>query len=150
MPFDFQPRHCTGHPTEEMNDASISRLVFKALEFLRPIQTARVSMFDLNNPYTYPPFLRFRFAGKLKDDKICERVRNAIDCFEGKLKWTLTSREGVENYVIKPMFVNKDEEVRSSNKKDYFVSVLGEELYRKKIDDAIEDIPKLAKAVSSC
>ncbi|HCT85677.1 MAG TPA: hypothetical protein DF296_10825 [Candidatus Margulisbacteria bacterium] len=130
-----------------MEFATINRLIYNALITLSPVMTSKVSMFDLNDHYSHPPFLRFRFEGKPKDDIIYVKIKNAIDGFEGNLKWRLTTKNESENYIIMPSLIETSNEEEYLYKKEYYISVLGEDIYNRKIEDGINDIPRLAKAI---
>ena len=66
------------------------------------------------------------------------------------MKWSLTVRDWSENYIIMPSFLNMIDEDKFLNQEDYYISILGEEAYNRKVEEAILDIPQLAQAISSC
>ena len=133
-----------------MNLNKINRLIFETIETIAPIETSRVSMFDLDDKYKYPPFFRFRFKNKQKDDKIYEKIKNAIICFEGNLRWKLVTKNESKNFIILPSIVDIDEMDQILFQRENYISLFGEILYKKKIDECIADIPKLAEVISSC
>ena len=133
-----------------MESINISFLVFKALESLAPLATSKVSMFDVDDKYGHPPFIRFRFKGVLKNDKIYSIIKFAVENFSGNVKWKLSTKPSLENYILITSFFAEFTEFDNFYKKEFYISKLGENLYTKMIDDAIEDIPMLSKLISSC
>ncbi len=131
-----------------MNVEEINRLLYKTLEQIAPIKTSKVSMFDLSYQEKHPPYLRFKFENKSKDDIIYSKLEEIIQNFNGNLQWKLYSSKLTDNYIIMPCFVDKEDEVKYLNNKEYFVSILGEVIYNKKIESAISDIPELAINIS--
>ena len=132
-----------------MNLENINRLVFEAMETIAPIETARVSMFSIDNQYNHPPFFRFRFKNIDKNDPIYTKIMNSISLFKGNLKWKCSTVDYSNNYIIYPCILDTYDESDSINKKERYIAILGENLYYKKIDDCINDIPELAKAIGS-
>lgn len=126
----------------------INTLIFETLECFAPIETSRVSMFDTEDRYSHLPFCRFKFKNKKKEDEIYKKIKIAVESFEGNLKWKLITKPDSENFLILPVFNN--EENIELNDKDYFIFIFGENGFQKKIDESIDDIPKLAKVISNC
>lgn len=133
-----------------MKLSKVDTLVFEALEDIAPIETARVSMFDITDKYSYFPFLRFRFKNKEKEDMVYRKIKDIINGFEGNLKWDLVTKTESKNFLILPVITRLDKNVSTLDERTYFISLYGEDHYKKKIDDCIDDIPKLAKVISSC
>lgn len=125
-----------------------NRLIFESLESIAPIVTSRVSMFDTKDRYSHVPFCRFRFKDLRKSDEIYKKIQSVVDSFEGKLKWKLDSRIDSENFLIFPIISH--ENMRAWNDKEALMSLLGESVYRKKIDECVDDVPKLADVIIGC
>lgn len=126
----------------------LNTLIFETLEGIAPLGTSRVSMFNIDDKYSNVPFFRFKFKDKKKEDEIYKRIQVAINGFNGNLKWELVTRFDSENFLIIPII---DQENRVNwNDKESLIALYGESGYRKKIGEIIDDIPKLAKVISSC
>lgn len=132
-----------------MDFNKINTIIFETLETLASIETSKVSMLDTSDKYSSFPFLRFRFKGKNKDDIIYYEIQNIINSFQGKLKWEMTTIDESKNYVISPKITDANILVSSKEKKDKFIDEFGFDIYMKIIDDCINDIPELAKAIGS-
>lgn len=132
----------------ELNE--INRLLFETLENISSIETSRVSMFDIEDQYSHSPFFRFKFKNKTKEDKIYTKIKNAIGSFKGNLEWDLVNKPESENFLILPIIFESKENYTGWDKKAHFISLYGESRYRKKIDESIDDIPALARAIGSC
>lgn len=121
---------------------------FRALSCYGEIETAMVSMFSPSDKYYRPPFLRFRFRGKNKDDQVYKIISTVVSNYIGKVRWVVTTRPDVKNYIIIPLlfeqFVHTDEPFLRSN----IEKKIGEQEYLNLIDDAISDISGLAIAIT--
>jgi len=124
----------------------INRLTFETLECIAAIETSRVLMFNPEDRYSHVPFFRFKFKNIKKDDLIYEKIQASINNFVGNLKWKLLTRFDSENFLIIPIIFQENN--IAWDDKDSFISLLGESSYRTKIDECIDDIPRLAKAIS--
>lgn len=125
---------------EQMNS-----ILFDTINDIYPIATSRVSILPLNNDYNYFPYFRFRF--KDKDNVIYTKIKNIVDKFEGLWKWKMYTSENSLNYIILPAYVDVVNGYIRINKGEYLINSLGEEEFKRRIDDAIVDIPKLAEAI---
>jgi hypothetical protein len=130
-----------------MNEQEGSRLIFEVLSEIQPIETALVSMWSLSNKYARIPFLRFRFKGFTKDDIIYERLKNIIDNYSGKIRWCLTTRDDVLNYILLPEAFEKYLLEHTSIYKEQVLKEFTEKEYNDLIDKAIGDVPSLAKYI---
>jgi len=125
----------------------INSLIFETLDSIAPISTSRVSMFNTKDKYYYVPFCRFKFKNKEKEDKIYKKIQVAIDSFEGNLEWKLLTKVESKNFLIVPIISGENE--IAWNDKESIISLIGESGYHEKIDECIDDIPKLAKVISA-
>ncbi len=127
-----------------MDDSQINTIMFETLEQIAPIGTARVSMFSITDRYSYIPFFRFRFKSINEDNKIYHQIKLAIEHFNGNVKWELFKNPDVRNYLIIPIILCKDDIRWSDTEK--LKLYLGDSFY-KKIDECIDDIPRLASQI---
>ncbi|MNT16612.1 hypothetical protein D3C72_1517240 [compost metagenome] len=104
-------------------------------------------MLASNNPYVSFPFLRFRFKEKDKNDVIYSKIRDAVKDFKGLLSWEMITFDDVPNYLILPTYVYSEGRPASGDLNEHLIAKYGGNLYRKMIDQAIVDIPNLAKAI---
>jgi hypothetical protein len=129
-----------------LGEKEINREIHKALECLGIIETSKITMFATDDKYCHPPFLRFRYKGVDKKNKIYDVIKNGIVEFKGNLKWDLITKESSKNYIIVPIVFEKYiEEGDFYNKKNSVEFNIEE--YEKFIDAAIDDIPNLAVAI---
>ncbi len=130
-----------------MNFEEINRILFFTLNDICPIATSRISMMSTEDRYAVYPFLRFRFKDKDKNDVIYSKIRDAVRDFKGLLTWEMITFDDVPNYLIVPTYVYSDGRPTSGDLNEHLIAKHGESLYRQMIDQAIEDIPNLAKAI---
>lgn len=130
-----------------MDFEEINRILFFTLDDICPIATSRISMMSINDRYARYPFLRFRFKEKDKNDVIYSKIRDAVKDFKGLLSWEIVTFDDVPNYLIVPTYVYSDGRPTSGDLNEHLIAKHGESLYRQKVDQAIEDIPNLAKAI---
>jgi hypothetical protein len=133
-----------------MDYRTVNRLIYEALENIAPIETSKVSMFALDNPRRHPPFLRFRFKNIAKNNDIYKRIKEAIENFQGHLKWKLYTNESTQNYIILASFIQSNNEEQFLYQSEYFISILGKDIYNEKIEQSIIDIPGLAEKIINC
>ncbi|OIN55609.1 hypothetical protein [Arsenicibacter rosenii] len=122
-------------------------LIYEALESLAPLATAKASMFPTDDKYGHPPFLRFRFKNKNKNDTIYHNIKYALERLNGRVKWELYEKPDTENYLIIPVFFERLNTGIRFYDKEVYLALLGKELYYKKIDEALDDIPALAEMI---
>lgn len=111
-----------------------------------PIRQMKYRMYHSDNIYYRIPVLAFRFDN-LKNTAIYEELRHCLECYEGKLKWTVFESfhgKRVKNYIICPYEVyemqrNLFEKDMSMSYQKYF----SEEKYKVLCENAIKDIPLL-------
>jgi hypothetical protein len=127
---------------EQMNS-----ILYDTINDIYPIATSRISILPISNDYNYFPYFRFRFKDKEKDDVIYVKIQYIIEKFEGLLDWKMVSAEYSQNYLIVPAYVDVWIGLISKNINEYLINSLGEEEFKRRIDDAIVDIPKLAEAI---
>ncbi|MGE8424721.1 MAG: hypothetical protein ACN6PI_17925 [Sphingobacterium siyangense] len=132
-----------------MDFEEINRILFFTLNDICPIGTSRISMMSIDDRYAGYPFLRFRFKEKDKNDVIYSKIRDAVKDFKGLLSWEMITFDDVPNYLILPTYVYSEGRRASGDLNEHLIAKYGENLYRKMIDQAIEDIPNLAKAIKN-
>ncbi len=93
------------------------------------------------------PFLRFRFKDKDKNDVIYNKIGDTVRDFKGLLTWEMITFNEVPNHLILPTYVYSDGKPTSGDLNEHLIAKYGENLYRQKIDQAIDDIPNLTKAI---
>jgi hypothetical protein len=125
--------------------------IYEAFESMgKSLNVSKITMWNSKDIYSYPPFFRFKFKGIDKNDRLYMGLQNCVGMFSGNLKWEITTREDVSNYILMPsIFISLLIEHKSFTR-DYFVDKIGEENYISLIDSAIRDIPELAKAIREC
>lgn len=127
---------------EQMNS-----ILYNTINDIYPIATSRISIFPIRNDYNSFPCFRFRLKDKEKDDVIYVKIKESIEKFEGLLDWKMVSADYSQNYLIVPAYVDVWNGLISMNINEYLINLLGEEEFKRRIDDAIVDIPKLAEAI---
>lgn len=130
-----------------MDFEEVNIILFFTLNDIYPIATGRAGMLASNNPYVSFPFLRFRFKDKDKNDVIYSKIRDAVKDFKGLLSWEMITFDDVPNYLIVPTYVYSEGRPASGDLNEHLIAKHGESLYRQMIDQAIEDIPNLAKSI---
>ncbi|QMV68704.1 hypothetical protein HS960_14055 [Sphingobacterium paramultivorum] len=130
-----------------MDFEEVNIILFFTLNDIYPIATGRAGMLASNNPYVSFPFLRFRFKEKDKNDVIYSKIRDAVKDFKGLLSWEMITFDDVPNYLIVPTYVYSEGRPASGDLNEHLIAKYGENLYRKMIDQAIVDIPNLAKSI---
>ncbi|APU96361.1 hypothetical protein K2F45_07100 [Sphingobacterium siyangense] len=130
-----------------MDFEEINRILFFTLNDICPIGTSRISMMSIDDRYAGYPFLRFRFKEKDKNDVIYSKIRDAVKDFKGLLSWEMITFNDVPNYLILPTYVYSEGRRASGDLNEHLIAKYGENLYRKMIDQAIVDIPNLAKSI---
>lgn len=132
-----------------MNNIEVSCMVFKALSEIEHIETSLVSMWSLSNKYVRIPFLRFRWKGLSKGDPLYARLKDVIDNYSGNVRWSVTTRDDVPNYILIPKMFERNFLERMSISKEELLTNLTEEEYREAIDTVIADVPNLAIYIST-
>lgn len=127
---------------EQMNS-----ILYNTINDIYPIATSRISILPITNDYNYFPYFRFRFKDKEKNDLIYAKIQYIIEKFEGLLDWKMVSADYSQNYLIVPAYVDIWNRLISKNINEYLINLLGEEEFKRRIDDAIVDIPKLAESI---
>ncbi|MEO6175786.1 MAG: hypothetical protein ABIP27_11615 [Flavobacterium circumlabens] len=120
--------------------------IFLALSKIVKIATSRISMYSIDDPYSHPPFLRFRFENIDKEDEKYNFLRDALVNFKGNLDWNLVTKSELSNFIITPAIFSDDLEKDFYNK-EYYREKFTLLKYQQLIDGAIEDVPNLAKYI---
>ncbi|MBB4808259.1 hypothetical protein HNP38_003601 [Chryseobacterium defluvii] len=129
-----------------MEEIDINTIIFETLNKISPIRTAPVSMFPLDDAYGHPPFLRFGFS--LADEaELITILKNIINEFEGNLEWLIRKRPENKNCILIPVIFEEVPSEGQFYKKNFWIQQFGEEIYKKYVDFALEDIPKLAEHI---
>ena len=121
-------------------------LLYNTINDIYPVVTSRGAIF-VTDYYTSFPCFRFRLKDKEKDDVIYVKIKESIEKFEGLLDWKMVSADYSQNYLIVPAYIDVWIGLISMDINEYLINLLGEEEFKKRIDDAIVDIPKLAEAI---
>lgn len=127
---------------EQMNS-----ILYNTINDIYPIATSRISILPITNDYNYFQYFRFRFKDKEKNDLIYVKIQYIIEKFEGLLDWKMVSADYSQNYLIVPAYVDIWNRLISKNINEYLINLLGEGEFKRRIDDAIVDIPKLAESI---
>lgn len=126
------------------------KCIGKILHSKLPIEWMRFNMYIETDKYRNIPMLVFRIQESCPENLI-DNLKNSVDNFEGSVNWKVfkdpLSRNG--NYLLT---VSELEDLHRKcyagqvqyNQKDYF----GVEYFKKYCDDAIQDIPMLAKHIA--
>lgn len=123
-------------------------LLFFTMHEIYPIATGRAGMMS-SDRYARFPFLRFRFKDKDKEDLIYDKIRDTVKNFKGLLAWEMVTKYDTLNYLIVPSYVCFGQEGITGDLNEHLKMTLGESLFRKRIDQAIEDIPNLAHCIKT-
>ena len=123
----------------------IGRLIQSRL----PVEWIRYNMYIKDDIYRNIPMLVFRIQDSCSSNLI-DKLKECIDSFKGNLSWKLfkdpLSKRG--NYLITISEIEALHKECYSGKTEYNqVEFLGIERYKKCCDDAIQDIPNLAKHI---
>ena len=130
-------------------DQNEEKIIGKIIHKKLSIEWMRYNMFSLNNIYKNIPILVFRVSGSEKNDQV-KKLESCVASFEGKSSWKVfrdpLSRKG--NYLLTIATVEKIRKVCHEkgiiyNERDY----LGNERYKLYCEQAIQDIPLLAKHI---
>lgn len=122
-------------------------VLFEALESIAPIETAKVNVWALDNRYNHPPFLRFRYKGMEKNDKLYSQLKLVVEGFNGFLKWMMVTNDNTLNFIIAPEIFVANRMKGDLYDKDMFLKIFTETVYQEKVDEAIKDIDKLAQLI---
>lgn len=129
-----------------MEEIDINTIMFETLYKISPLRTSKVSMFSLDDIYGHPPFLRFGFY--LVDEteliSILEKITNE---FEGNLEWLIRKKPESKNCILIPIIFEEIQSEGQFYKKNFWIKQFGEDIYKKYVDFALEDIPKLAEHI---
>lgn len=131
---------------EEKNEKCIGKLICSRI----PVEWMRFNMYIEDDRYRNIPMLVFRVQDNCSQN-IIDSLKKSVDTFKGNLNWKLfkhpLSRKG--NYLItiselEELYIRCYAEQIPFSQVDFW----GEELYKKYCDDAIQDIPMLAKHIA--
>lgn len=126
-------------------EVCIAKILIKEI----PIEWMRLGMFHFDDIYRNIPMLVFRIDKSCKPELIDE-LKKGVDNFKGKVEWTVfkdpLSKRG--NYLLTISAMEKIHNecvgnVENYNQKQYF----GEEKFRLYCEQAVADIPLLAKHI---
>jgi hypothetical protein len=121
-------------------DSELNGGLRRCLEKYKKIDSPAVSLFPTDNIYERPPYFAFRFNNGVLEDYI--KLDNIIKNYVGKLKWTMSTKEGRRNWLIEPeVFKNYRAKYKTYNN-DSIVKVMGEK-YFEYCDMAVNDIEPL-------
>lgn len=125
-------------------------LVGKIIHEKIPIEWMRYNMFLTNNKYKNIPMLVFRVQDSCSNSLI-EDLKKSVNGFNGKLRWKvfknpLTRKDNylLSIFELEELYMQCYAGQIQYNQVEFF----GEERYKKYCDDAIQDIPMLAKHIA--
>lgn len=130
----------------DKNETCIGKIIYSKL----PIEWMRYNMYIEDDRYRNIPMLVFRVKESCPENLV-DTLKECIDNFEGKISWKVfknpMTRKG--NYLLsiselEDLYMQSYSEQIQYNQKDFF----GAERYKKFCDDAILDIPMLAKHIA--
>ena len=128
------------------NETCIGKIIHAKL----PIEWMRYNMYTEDDRYRNIPMLVFRVQESCPEDLV-DALKKCIDNFEGKISWKVFKNPLTrkDNYLLsiselKDLYMQSYSEQIQYNQIDYF----GAERYKKFCDDAILDIPMLAKHIA--
>jgi hypothetical protein len=116
--------------------------LFYYLSQVSPVHVSKVNIISLNDKYSYPPFFRFKFQGIDKNNERYSRLETIVQEFKGNLKWSLITNSETENFILIPQIFVSDLG-NDFYKTDKYIKENSFVDYKRNIDYAIEDIPKL-------
>jgi len=59
-------------------------------------------LFLSQNPLDSIPYFRFRYANVDKSSTVYTKLIEQVDSFEGKVQWTIVTKDGSANYMLIP------------------------------------------------
>lgn len=128
------------------NETCIGKIIHVKL----PIEWMRYNMYTEDDRYRNIPMLVFRVQESCPENLI-DALKKCIDNFEGKISWKVFKNPLArkDNYLLsiselEDLYMQSYSEQIQYNQIDYF----GAERYKKFCDDAILDIPMLAKHIA--
>lgn len=129
-----------------MEEITINTIIFETLDRISHIRTARVSMFPLDDFYGHPPFLRFGFS-LVDETELISILQKIINEFEGNIEWRIRKKTESKNCILIPTIFEEIQSEGQFYKKDFWIKQFGEDIYKRYVDFALEDIPKLAEYI---
>ena len=128
------------------NETCIGKIIYSKLH----IEWMRYNMYIESDKYRNIPMLVFRVQESCPENLV-DTLKECIDSFEGKICWKLFENPMTRktNYVLsiselEDLYKQSCSEQIQYNQIDYF----GAEKYKKFCDDAILEIPMLAKHIA--
>ena len=128
------------------NETCIGKIIHSKL----PIEWMRYNMYTENDRYRNIPMLVFRVQESCPENLV-DALKECIDNFEGKISWKVFKNPMTRkaNYLLsiselEDLYMQSYSEQIQYSQIDYF----GAERYKKFCDDAILDIPMLAKHIT--
>lgn len=128
------------------------QIISEIIRFYFEVEWMRVTMYHEECRYRYIPFISYRIydVSKIKHNYLI----SALEAYEGRMKWKIFvhPRSTRQTYILsllevyewyKKMYSEGTEKLVSQN--DYF----GKKRFIELCDDAIEDIPSLARYIHS-
>lgn len=131
---------------EEDKEKCIGKLIHSRI----PIEWMRYNMYIKEEKYRSIPMLVFRVQESCPENLICN-LKECIDTFKGNLNWKMfkdsLSRKG--NYLITISELEDLHRESHAGRIQYNqIEFFGAEKYKQLCDDAIQDIPMLAKHIT--
>ena len=133
----------------ELMEESNEKLIGKLIKSYILIEWIRFNMYFEDDVYRNIPMLVFRVQDSCSSDLI-DTLKMCVDTFKGKMHWKMfkdpLSRKG--NYLITISELESLHNEYYAGKIQYSqVDFFGEENFKRYCDDAVQDIPELARHI---
>jgi hypothetical protein len=122
----------------------VSTMIREVFDSLYELRTAHVSTYPLADQYARPPFFRFRIENCEKSDPVYQHIRNTVEAFKGHSRWSIYTSDDVPNYILVPELAVAFLPENKYRKEELSIH-FGDDGYRSFVDQAIADIPALAR-----
>jgi hypothetical protein len=133
-----------------MNEDDLNSLLFLTLNEIRKLGSPTVSMWGINDRYSTPPYLRFRFKDTPADDPIYKKLGDVIARFKGNLKWEMLYEpsKSVSFFILSHPFAHYILKDNFHYERKSFLAFMSRTDYENTIDKTIMDIPQLAEYIT--
>jgi hypothetical protein len=126
-----------------MTDKQAAHLMFETLNDIFSLKSPQVNMWNTDDIYARPVYLRFKFANQSMANKYHSTLVKILGLYSGGLQWGIYNVKFNENFLIMPkVFCEYMEQYEMLSDGD-LKAAFGEMGYREIIDCAIADVPQL-------
>lgn len=134
-----------------MEEIEVNRLLFLTIDKIKKIGSPKVSTWAIDDRYVRPPCFKFYFKDTVDTDIVYKKIHDLVTSYKGLLEWEMLHDESKSrSFFILPKpfasFVFKDE-FRIGM--DGLANKFSKEEYVQLVDNAIIDIPMLAKFIEN-